>query len=181
MMDLERVAPDTIRMERLLHASVETVWRWLTEPELRRLWFAGGSIDGRVDGEIDLVFGHDELSDDEVPYPAKYAEFKGTARRERIVMYDPPHRFAMSWAEGREGTAMFELFEDGDCTRLVLTHSGISGPAPMANFGGGWHAHLTVLEARLRGTGIRNFWDLHAQSEAEVAQLLNSLAWLKEH
>ena len=32
---IERIAPDAIRLERLLDASPETVWRYLTEAELR--------------------------------------------------------------------------------------------------------------------------------------------------
>ena len=92
--------------------------------------------------------------------------------RERIVEYDPPHRFAISWDEGREGTALFELFEAGDRTRLVLTHNGITGPGPMANFGGGWHAHLAVLAARLAGRRVADFWALHGESEAAVARQL---------
>lgn len=67
---------------------------------------------------------------------------------------------------------MFELFEAGDRTRLVLTHSGITGPGPMASFGGGWHSHLAVLEARLAGRGVRDFWALHAESEKAVARQL---------
>lgn len=172
MIDIERIAPDTIRMERLLDASVETVWRWLVEPDLRRQWFAGGRIESCVGGEVELIFDHDDLSDDDVPYPAQYAQYKGSIGRERIVEYDPPHRFAFTWDEGKEGTALFELFEAGERTRLVLTHSGISGPGPMANFGGGWHSHLAVLEARLAGRGVRDFWELHAESEKAVARQL---------
>ena len=36
---VEKLAPDTIRLERLLDAPVETVWRYLTEAELRSQWF----------------------------------------------------------------------------------------------------------------------------------------------
>lgn len=68
MIDIERIAPDTIRMERLLDAPVETVWRWLVEPNLRRQWFASGRIDPHVGGEVELIFDHDDLSDDDVPY-----------------------------------------------------------------------------------------------------------------
>jgi hypothetical protein len=32
---IERTAPDAIRLERLLDAPVETVWRYLTEADLR--------------------------------------------------------------------------------------------------------------------------------------------------
>lgn len=170
MIEIERIAPDTIRMERLLDAPVETVWRWLIEPDLRRQWFAGGPIDPRIGGEVELIFDHDDLSDDDVAYPAQYAELKGAIGCERVVEYDPPRRFAITWDGGKEGTALFELFEAGDRTRLVLTHSGITGPGPMANFGGGWHSHLAVLEARLAGRGVRDFWALHAESAQAVAR-----------
>ena len=40
---IEKTAPDTIRLERLLDAPVATVWRYLVEGELRGQWFAGGT------------------------------------------------------------------------------------------------------------------------------------------
>jgi len=33
---IERIAPDAIRLERVLDAPVETVWRYLTEANLRQ-------------------------------------------------------------------------------------------------------------------------------------------------
>lgn len=172
MVDLERLAPDTLRMERLLDAPRDAVWRWLVEPELRKQWFAGGALQPRIGGEIELVFDHDNLSADDVPYPPHYAEFRCATTRETIAEYDPPRVIAFTWDGGTEGVARFELFEDGARTRLVLTHSGITGPAPMANFGGGWHSHLAVLQAKLAGSVVRNFWALHAQSEAAVKAAL---------
>jgi uncharacterized protein YndB with AHSA1/START domain len=171
---LEILAPDTLRIERILDAPPATVWRYLVEADLRRKWFAGGT-DARAGATVELVFDHDNLSADDVPYPERYAKWKGAVGRERVVEYAPPHVFAISWDDGAEGTARFELFAEGESkTRLVLTHSGITGPAPMANFGGGWHSHLAVLQGLLAGQPVRNFWALHAESEATVAATLGT-------
>ena len=172
MIAIEPVAPDTIRIERLLDAPVETVWRYLVEADLRASWFAGGAVEQREGGKVELVFDHDNLSEDDVPYPEKYRAGKGARAAERVTAIDPPHLIAFTWDEGREGEARFELFAEGEKTRLVLIHKGISGPAGMANFGGGWHAHLAVLQARLLGSGVRDFWELHAGSEAAVRAIL---------
>ena len=173
MVAMQRLGSDTIRMERTLDAPVEIVWRWLVEPELRSQWFAGGAFELREGGAADLVFDHDNLSSDDVPYPAEYAAYKGATSHERIVKVEPPRLLAFTWDEGKEGVATFELSEAGSGrTRLVLTHSGITGPAPMANFAGGWNSHLAVLEAKLAGREVRNFWALHEETEKEVAAAL---------
>ncbi|MBX3593600.1 SRPBCC domain-containing protein [Sphingomonas sp.] len=169
---VEILAPDTLRIERILDAPPATVWRYLAEAELRRRWFAGGT-DAAAGGEVGLVFDHENLSANDVPYPEKYAKYKGASARERVVEFDPPRVLAIGWDGGKEGVARFELSDaPGGRTRLVLTHSGISGPAPMANFGGGWHSHLAVLEGLLNGEPVRDFWALHASSEAKVAAAL---------
>ena len=71
---VEKIAPDTIRLERTLEAPVETVWRYLTEASLRQQWFMGGT-DARPNSEFELLNDHDNLSTDDVPYPESYAEF----------------------------------------------------------------------------------------------------------
>lgn len=170
---IERLSPDTIRFVRILDAPRETVWRYLTEAELRKQWFSGGT-DARPGGEVEMIFDHDNLSADDVPYPEHYAKWKGAKGVEQVVEYDPPRLLAFSWDGGKEGVARFELFDEGERTRLVLTHSGITGPGPMANFGGGWHSHLAVLQGLFAGEPVRNFWALHAESEAAVAKGLAS-------
>lgn len=172
MVEIERIGTDTIRFERMLDAPVDTVWRYLTEGELRKLWFAGGAMEPCVGGAVELLFDHDNLSADDVPYPEKYAGGKGAVGRERVEAFDAPRLLAVSWDGGKEGVAEFRLFPEGQRTRLVLTHSGISGPGPMANFGGGWHSHLAVLQGVLSGEKVRDFWALHAESEAAVAGVL---------
>ena len=71
---LERIAPDTIRLERMLDAPVDKEWRYLTEAELRREWFMGGT-DARAGSGFELLNDHDNLSEDEIPYPEDYAQY----------------------------------------------------------------------------------------------------------
>ena len=66
----------------------------------------------------------------------------------------------------------YELFADGDRTRLVLTHSGMQSGTGAQDFGSGWNSHLTVLQEKFAGRGVRDFWALHAQSKEAVAKSL---------
>ena len=168
---VERIAPDAIRLERMLDAPAETVWRYLVEGELRSQWFAGGS-DARDGGDFDLVFDHDNLSSDDVPYPPDYAKYKGAVNHEKVVKFEPQRVLAFTFGEGRNGTATFELFPDGERTRLVLTHSGIQSPTGAQDFGSGWNSHLTVLQEKLAGRGVRDFWALHDKSKTAVTKAL---------
>ena len=169
---IERVAPGTIRMERMLDAPVEKVWRYLTEAELRAQWFAGGT-DAQADSQVDLLFDHDKLSADDVPYPESYAPYKGRVSHERVVRYEPKRVLAFTFGSGKEGVATFELFGEGDRTRLVLTHSGIQSGTGAQDFGSGWNSHLAVLQAKLAGGEVRNFWELHEQSRTAVSKALS--------
>jgi len=168
---IERTAPDAIRLERLLDAPVETVWRYLTVADLRAQWFMGGT-DAKADGEFDLVVDHDRLSDEEVPYPAGYAQFKGTVWSEKVIRFDPPRLLETTFQGGKNGHVTYELFPEGDRTRLVLTHSGIVSGVGAQDFGSGWTSHLAVLQERLAGRSVANFWALHAQSKEAVRKAL---------
>ena len=169
---VERLAPDTIRLERLLDAPAETVWRYLTEAELRRQWFMGGT-DARPGSEFELLVDHDNLSDDEVPYPESYAASKGVRFSEKVIRFEPPHLLETTFQGGKNGTVTYELHPEGERTRLVLTHSGIASPVGAQDFGSGWNSHLTVLQERLAGRSVKNFWALHAQSREAVARALS--------
>ena len=169
---IERTAPDTIRLERTLDAPVETVWRYLTQAELRSQWFMGGT-DARAGGEFELVVDHDKLSDDaNVPYPESYAAFKGTVWSEKVLRFEPPRLLETTFQSGKNGTVTYELIPEGERTRLVVTHRGITSGTGAQDFGSGWNSHMTVLQERLAGRGVRDFWALHAQSREAVARAL---------
>ena len=168
---IERVAPDTIRLERVLDASPETVWRYLTEAKLRQQWFMGGT-DARPDSEFELLNDHDNLSDDAVPYPEDYAPYKGRSWHEKVIRFDPPRLLETTFQGGKNGTVTYELQPVGERTRLIVTHSGITSPTGFQDFGGGWNSHMTVLQDRLAGRGVKDFWALHAKSREAVTKAL---------
>jgi len=168
---IQRVGTDTIRLERVLDAPVEKVWRYLTEADLREQWFMGGT-DAKPDSEFELLVDHDKLSDRPVPYPESFECFKGRVFKERVIRFDPPRLLETTFQGGKSGIVTYELFPEGRKTRLVLTHSGIVSPVGFQDFGGGWTSHLAVLEARLAGRSVSNFWELHARSREAVRKAL---------
>lgn len=168
---VERIAPDAIRLERLIAAPAEKVWRYLTEAQLRQQWFMGGT-DARADDEFELLNDHDNLSDGDVPYPESYAPYKGMAWSERVLRFDPPKVLETTFQGGKNGVVRYELHTEGEGTRLVLTHRGIESRTGAQDFGSGWNSHLTVLQERLAGRGVPDFWALHARSREAVAEAL---------
>ncbi|MFL6754531.1 MAG: SRPBCC family protein [Sphingomicrobium sp.] len=170
---IERIAPDAIRLERMLDAPAEQVWRYITEAELRSLWFMGGS-DARPGSDFELLNDHDNLSDNDVPYPESYAPYKGKTWYEKVIRFEPPRLLETTFQGGKNGTVRYELISEGERTRLVLTHSGITSPTGFQDFGGGWNSHMTVLQERLAGRSIPDFWALHARSREAVAAALGS-------
>jgi len=170
---ITRPTADSIRLERLLDAPVETVWRYLTEADLRRQWFMGGT-DATPGGEFELLNDHDQLSTDDVPYPESYAPYKGKTWSETVVRFEPPHLLETTFQSGKNGKVTYELSDEGGRTRLVLTHSGIVSGTGAQDFGSGWNSHLTVLQKKLAGESVRDFWALHAKSREEVAGALGN-------
>lgn len=170
---IQRIGPDAIRLERLLDAPPETVWRYLTEAELRQQWFMGGT-DAGPHGEFELIVDHDRLSEDDVPYPEDYAGAKGKRFSEKVLRFEPPRLLETTFQGGQGGKVSYELFPEAGKTRLVLTHSNITSPTGFQGFGAGWTSHLAVLQEKLAGRGVKDFWALHAQSREAVRQALEA-------
>ncbi len=164
----DHLSTTELRFERLLDAQISTVWRWIVNPELRARWFMGGPTDLRPNGALGLTMDHDHLSDGSVSTPARYQEFSGRSWSERIVRVEPEQLLAFEWDGGAEGLVTITLAAEGDQTRLVLVHTGITGRTSAVNFAGGWGAHLAVLDRRLKGELVANFWELHALAESEA-------------
>ena len=168
---IARTAPDTIRLERLLDATATRVWDCLTKAELRKGWFMGGD-DTPPSGTFELLVNHDNLSDEDVPYPADYAKSKGARMTETVLRFEPPRLLETTFGSGNNGIVTYELEPRGEQTLLVITHRGIVSPTGVQDFGGGWNSHMTALQERLAGRGIADFWALHKRSRAAVAEAL---------
>lgn len=169
----DKVTSEELRFERVLDAPIDKVWRYIVEPELRATWFMAGPTDLRQGGDFGMTMDHDRLSDDDVPTPDRFKSYLGNSWSEKILALDPPRLLTIEWEEGKAGQVTFALDEVGtDRTRLVLTHSGLRGREDATNFGGGWASHLMVLERRLRGERVSNFWALHAEAEKEIKSAL---------
>jgi hypothetical protein len=73
---------------------------------------------------------------------------------------------------GKNGIVTYELQPEEGRTRLVLTHRGIVSPVGAQDFGSGWNSHMTVLQERLAGRGVPDFWALHMRSRDAVREAL---------
>ena len=158
--------PATLTIERLLPGSVDRLWAYLTESELRRQWMAAGEMDMRVGGKVELVWRNDELSRAGGNKPAEFG--KEHRLESEITELDPPRRLGITW--GSTGGVTFELEPVGDMVRLTVTHRRILEPDMRLNISAGWHAHLDVLAARLAGEEPAPFWDHWTALKAEYVE-----------
>lgn len=162
-------AADSVRIERILPGPIERVWAYLTDSDKRRLWLAGGAMDLRVGGAVELEFDNNRLTRDDDPPPAKYADDCVSSMRGRITAIDPPRLLSYTWNEnsGSKSEVSFELSEQDDQVRLIVHHRRLSDRNGLVSVSGGWHAHLGLLIAVLSQREPEGFWRTHARLEAE--------------
>lgn len=126
--------PKPFTIERTFNAQVSDVWKAITQKELMKEWY------------FDLAAFK--------PVVGFTFQFKGGPTPEKqylhlceIVEVIPEKKLKHSWRyDGFEGNSFvtFELFEEGDKTKLVLTHEGLETfPAnnldfAFTNFVEGW-------------------------------------------
>jgi uncharacterized protein YndB with AHSA1/START domain len=154
------VAPETVRIERRLPGPRERVWRYLTEPDLRKTWLAAGAFDLTPGGSVELVFRNGELTPGDDPTPERFSANGGEARlRGVITACDPPDHLAYTWAEGDDASEVrFDLEDDGGKVRLTVTHVRLGSRAMRVMVSAGWHTHLDLLVARLEEREPEGFW-----------------------
>lgn len=152
----------TVRLERLLPGPIDRVWAFLTEPEKRKRWFAGGDM--AQSGPFSLFFQHRNITDEPGPEKFKTA-IEGFDSPCRMVRWEPPHALAFEWLNGPDAPAdrphqlvTWELVTRGDKVLFVITHARLPNRAEMIDVSGGWHAHTDILEAVLAGAKPKPFW-----------------------
>jgi uncharacterized protein YndB with AHSA1/START domain len=170
-------AADTIRFDRLLPGPIERVWAFLTEPDKRAQWLAGGPMDLRVGGKVELRFHHADLSKHAEPVPERFKKKleSGTTMLGRVTRAEPPRLLSYTWGgeSGSESEVTFELTPQGDKVRLLLTHRRLDRKA-MHGVGPGWHTHLGILADRLGGREPGGFWSTFLAVEAEYEKRLRA-------
>lgn len=162
----------TIRFERLLPGPIERVWEWLTDSDKRGRWLASGPMDLHPGGEFEFVWRNSELTPHDDPPPPQYAEAEEFRMKGNVIRAESPHLLVQTWNEpdGTVTEVSFELSERGEEVLLVLTHSRLDTGALKRGVAGGWHTHLLILEAKLRGAVPPPFWVTHSEVEAEYAR-----------
>ena len=165
----------TIVFRRRLRGPIERVWAYLTEPDKRARWLAGGTMDLKPGGRVELVFHNNALAPGEDP-PEKYRDMGGEVSfTGRVTRCEPPHVLAYTWAEswGEASEVTFELAHDNDDVILLLTHRRLGDRRDtLLSVAAGWHTHLGILADVLAGVPHKPFWSEHTRREHEYEQRL---------
>ncbi len=165
--------PGEVCLVRTLPGPIERVWEYLTDPDKRRRWFAGGPMEPRRGGKLTLHFRHKDIAPDETP-PEDHKEHHdpGVSMDGIVTRWEPPRVLAYTFGDTGESEVTFELMPEGDHVRLVLTHRAHGSDLPyLHGFAAGWHTHLAHLIAQLEGAPRPPFWPLHARLKAEYTRI----------
>jgi len=132
---------EPIVMERTFNAPLARVWRALTDADQMREWYFDlKEFKAEVGFEFEFIVEHEGNS------------YHHLCRVTEVI---PEKKIAYTWRyKGEQGNSLvtFELFPDGNKTRLKLTHSGIETfprtPAyARKNFETGWKS---IVDSELR-------------------------------
>lgn len=159
------IEPATLKIQRVLPGPIERVWAYLTDSDLRRQWLAAGEMDQKVGTAFTLTWRNSELTDPPGERPEGFGEEH--SMESRITEWDPPRKLAFTWSNS--GGVSFELAPRGDEVLLTLIHHRIADRAMTLMVGPGWHAHLDVLAAKMRGETPVPHWDNWVRLKAEYA------------
>ncbi len=131
----------TIRFARLLPGPCERIWDFLVRAEPLATWLAAGEIQLHLGGFVELSFDVTEGKNK----PESDLPVSGVVTR-----CQPPESLAFTWTDSSTiSHVMFELERRKTEVLLLLTHAELPPERAIA-CAASWHAHLDMLEARLR-------------------------------
>ena len=161
-------SPGEIRIVRTLPGPIERIWTYLTDPEKRSRWFAGGPMELRAGGKMELLVEHKNISPAEIQ-PADHS-CGGKTIPGTVLRCDPPR--VLSYTFGENSDVTFELFPQDDKVLLILTHRFHGGDlSSLTGYASGWHTHLRILIAQLEGVLPPLFWATHAGLKIDYEKL----------
>ena len=163
--------PGEVRIVRTLPGPIERVWDYLTDPEKRARWFAGGPMEPKKGGKVELFFLHKNIAPNETP-PEDHKDVQdpGFKMPATVLRWEPPR--VLSYTFDDDSDVTFELTEQGKNVQLMLTHRARGADLPFLHgYASGWHTHLAHLIALLEGAPRPPFWPMHAQLKAEYQKL----------
>lgn len=159
-----RVAePATLVIERILPGPPSRIWSYLMDADKRRLWLADGVMEAKAGTPFELVWRNDELTDPPGMRPEGFSE--EMRMKSRVLEVHKEKRLVFTW--GETGEVSFDLRPEGDEVLMTVTHRRISDRANLLMVGAGWHMHLDILAAKLRGERAEPFWDGWLRLKAE--------------
>lgn len=167
--------PAEVRLVRTLPGPIERIWEYLTDDEKRARWFAGGPMEPKKGGKMELHFLHKNIAPDEHP-PEEFKEVHeaGFKMPGTVLRWEPPRVLSYTFDEDSDVT--FELTPQGKNVVLVLTHRSRGPDLPsISGYASGWHSHLSLLLALLEGAPRPPFWATHARLKVEYQKMHDAL------
>lgn len=170
----ELINQNTLQFKRKLPGTMDRVWEYLVDPELRQKWFAGGPVNLKSGGIMELHFDHAKFSDQHDQIPDKYKDMESGSKSEATVLkVEKPHLLVINW---EEGIVTFKLEQvAANEVLLTLTHERLQDSMDYRmGVLAGWHTHLDILVDVLYGNQPKGFWSVHMPLEEEYEQQLKA-------
>ncbi|MFC6978096.1 hypothetical protein [Microbulbifer taiwanensis] len=99
----EKIAAETLRIERLLPGPIERLWQYLVDSDRRREWLAAGELVESGGAPLELVFRNNDLSQSDDRAPEKYAHIGDEARLHcHIIDCEAPRQLTLAWGTPME-------------------------------------------------------------------------------
>ncbi len=163
--------PEMLRLTRLLPGTVERVWAYLTQSDLRATWLGAGAMELRPGATVELAIDNTKLTPtpDNVP-PNPATQGGSTTLVWRVVASEAPHLLVVDWGTDADASRIrLELAAEGAGTRLTIEHRRVASRGMLLGVSAGWHTHTDILRDRLAGHESAAFWPRFAKLETLYA------------